>query len=225
MKIRTAMTSLLATGALAAAPAAAQAAPTLQPGAYHETDAGSCTMNFVYTGGAQTYLGTAAHCVDKVGQTVQDSEGTTFGKVAFVGNADVTEEDYAFIEVDQEDLGRVSPAMKGHPQFPTGVTTPGETSTGDVVQASGFGVGFGETQPTQEQRRAALGYDDAEVHTLTGPVLFGDSGGPFAHVKTGKALGIVSRLCVGACSEEGPTVQGLLAKAAARGFVVTLKTV
>jgi hypothetical protein len=70
-----------------------------------------------------------------------------------------------------------------------------------------------------------LSYDDAEIHTLTGPVLFGDSGGPFAHVRTGKALGIVSRLCVGLCSEEGPTVQGLLAKAAARGFVVTMKTV
>ena len=45
------------------------------------------------------------------------------------------------------------------------------------------------------------------------------------HVKTGKALGIVSRLCAGACSEEGPTVQGILAKAAARGFPVTLRTV
>jgi hypothetical protein len=225
MKIRTLLTPLLATAALGAAPAAAQAAPTLQPGAYHETSAGSCTMNFVYTGGTKTYLGTAAHCVSRVGETVQDSEGTTFGKVAFIGDADVMEEDYAFIEVDAEDVSRVSPAMKGHPQYPTGVTTPGETSAGDVVQASGFGVGFGETKPTQEQRKAALSYDDAEIHTLTGPVLFGDSGGPFAHVKTGKALGIVSRLCLGVCSEEGPTVQGLLAKAAARGFVVTMKTV
>ena len=226
MKIRSSAVSVLAGLSLAAAaPAAAQAAPTLQPGAYHETDAGSCTMNFVYTGNAKTYVGTAAHCVDSVGQPVRDSEGTNFGKVAFIGNADVMEEDYAFIEVDAEDLGRVSPAMKGHPQYPTGVTTPGETRTGDVVQASGFGVGFGETKPTQEQRKAVLSYDDAEIHTLTGPVLFGDSGGPFAHVKTGKALGIVSRLCVGLCSEEGPTVQGLLAKAAARGFVVTMKTV
>ena len=45
------------------------------------------------------------------------------------------------------------------------------------------------------------------------------------HVGTGKALGIVSRLCVGVCSEEGPTVQGILAKAASRGFSVTLRTV
>jgi hypothetical protein len=45
------------------------------------------------------------------------------------------------------------------------------------------------------------------------------------HIGTGKALGIVSRLCAGACSEEGPTVQGILAKAASRGFSVTLRTV
>ena len=49
----------LATMALAIAlPGAAQAAVTLQPGAYHETDAGSCTLNFAYTGGGKTYLGT-----------------------------------------------------------------------------------------------------------------------------------------------------------------------
>jgi hypothetical protein len=47
----------------------------------------------------------------------------------------------------------------------------------------------------------------------------------FAVPAAGKALGIISRLCAGACSEEGPTVQGILAKAASRGFAVTLRTV
>ena len=226
MRLRTLAASLLASSALAAAPAAAQGATTLQPGAYHETEAGSCTLNFAYTGAdGTTYLGTAAHCVSSVGEPVRDRDGTTFGTVAFIGDADRTEWDFAFIEVDPEDVGRVSPAMKGHPQYPTGVTTAAETSAGDIVQASGYGIGFGATRPTQEQRRAVLSYDDAEAHALTGPILFGDSGGPFAHVETGKALGIVSRLCVGLCSEEGPTVEGLLAKAASRGFVVTLKTV
>lgn len=225
MRLRTLAASLLASSALAAAPAAAQGATTLQPGAYHESSKGSCTLSFAYEGNGKTYLGTAAHCVSKVGETVRDRDGTTFGKVAFLGDENSTEWDFAFIEVDAEDVGRVSPAVKGHPQYPTGFTTPRETSTGDLVQASGYGVGFGTTRPTQEQRRAVLGYDDAEIHTLTGPVIFGDSGGPFVHIRTGKALGIVSRLCIGLCSEEGPTVQGLLAKAASRGFSVTLKTV
>jgi hypothetical protein len=39
------------------------------------------------------------------------------------------------------------------------------------------------------------------------------------------SLGIVSRLCIGLCEEEGPTVEGILAKAAAAGFSVTVRTV
>jgi hypothetical protein len=70
-----------------------------------------------------------------------------------------------------------------------------------------------------------MGFDDNELYDVTGPIHWGDSGGPLVHVRTGKALGIVSRLCAGACSEEGPTVQGILAKAAAAGFPVTLRTV
>jgi Trypsin-like peptidase domain len=215
-----------ATIAVAAAlPGTAAAAGTLQPGAYHETDAGSCTMNFVYDGGGKTYLGTAAHCVERVGQPVQDIDGETFGTVAFIGDANTTEWDFAFIEVQPEDLGRVSAAVKGHPAFPKGSTTAPETTTGDAIQLSGYGLGYGTSKPTQEQRQAVMGFDDSELYTVSGPIHWGDSGGPLVHIRTGKALGIVSRLCLGTCSEEGPTVQGILAKAAARGFAVTLRTV
>ena len=212
---------------LAAAPAAAQGAVTLQPGAYHETDAGSCTLNFAYTGPAgETLLGTAAHCVEKVGQRVRDIDGVEFGSVSFVGDATSSDGwDFAFIKVDAEDVGRVSPAVKGHPQYPTGLTTPAETAAGDQIQISGYGLGFGTTQPTQEQRRAVLTFDNADQHGVAGPILFGDSGGPLVHIKTGKAMGIVSELCVGSCTEQGPTVQGLIAKAASRGYSVTLRTV
>ena len=217
----------VAAAALAAAPAGADAAVTLQPGAYHETDTGSCTLNFVYTHGTDTLLGTAAHCVDKVGQRVRDIEGVEFGSVSFVGDATSSEGwDFAFIKVDQEDLGRVSPAVKGHPQYPKGVTVPADTASGDQIQLSGYGLGFGTTQPTQEQRKAIHMFDDADQHGASGPILFGDSGGPLVHIKTGKALGIVSELCVGnPCTEQGPTVRGLIAKAASRGYTVTMRTV
>lgn len=207
------------------APGSAMAAGTLQPGAYHETDAGSCTLNFAYSGGGKTYLGTAAHCVESIGQPVRDIDGDTFGKVAFIGDANVTEWDFAFIEVDAEDLARVSPAVKGHPAYPKGSTVPAETAAGDAIQLSGYGLGYGTTQPTQERRQAVMGGDDPEWYSVSGPIHWGDSGGPLVHVRTGKALGIVSRLCIGACSEEGPTVQGILDKAAQRGFPVTLQTV
>ena len=215
-----------ATMALAIAlPGPAAAAVTLQPGAYHETDAGSCTLNFAYSGGGKTYLGTAAHCVASIGQSVRDIDGTDFGKVAFIGDQDVTQWDFAFIEVDPEDVGRVSAAVKGHPTFPKGSTVPADTLTGDAIQLSGYGLGYGTTPATQERRQALMGFDDAELYDVSGPIHWGDSGGPLVHVRTGKALGIVSRLCAGACSEEGPTVQGILAKAAASGFPVTLRTV
>ena len=216
---------LLAALALLIVPAVASAAVTLQPGAYHETDAGSCTLNFVYDGGGKTYLGTAAHCVERVGQRTRDIEGVEFGRVAFIGDADTTERDYAFIEVDAEDLGRVSPAVKGYPQYPVGYTTPTQTASGDRIQLSGYGLGYGTTTTTQEKRQAVMGFDDQSFYTVTGPIHWGDSGGPLVHIGTARALGIVSRLCVGVCSEEGPTVQGILSDAAANGFPVTLRTV
>ena len=201
----------------------------IQPGAYSETTVGGCTLNFVYDGtglnAGKTYLGTAAHCVKEVGDDVSLASGEVFGDVAFIGDENSSAPDYAFIEVRAEFLSRVSPAVKGYPAYPTGITSPQDTVTGDTVQISGHGLGFGFTATTQEKRFAVLSYDDDEVHAVTGPIDFGDSGGPLVHVKTGKALGIVSRLCLGLCSEEGPTVAGLLAKANAAGFGVRMRTV
>jgi hypothetical protein len=222
---RTLLSAVAAIVVAFALPSAASAAAPIQPGAYHETDAGSCTLNFAYTGGGKTYLGTAAHCVASIGQRVRDIEGTEFGSVAFIGDQNTTEWDFAFIEIDAEDLGRVSPAVKGHPAYPKGSTVPADTLMGDQIQLSGYGLGYGTTPTTQEQRRAVMGFDDTELYTVSGPIHWGDSGGPLVHIGTGKALGIVSRLCAGTCSEEGPTVQGILAKAASRGFAVTLRTV
>src|SRR5687767_3848120 len=171
---------------MAATAPAASAAVTLQPGAYHETDAGSCTLNFAYSGGGKTYLGTAAHCVERVGQVTRDIDGVEFGKVAFIGDADVTEWDFAFIEVDAEDLGRVSAAVKGHPAYPKGSTVPADTTTGDSIQLSGYGLGYGTTKATQENRTAIFGSDDPEWYAVSGPIHWGDSGGPLVHIRTGK---------------------------------------
>lgn len=211
-----------------AAPAAAQ--DPIQPGDYHQTGNSGCTLNFAYDGTGtlegRVYMGTAAHCVSAVGDDVELEDGTVFGDVAFIGDEDRTETDYAFIEVRPQYVGRVSPAVKGHPTIPRGgYTTPQQTRTGDLIQQSGYGMIFSATATTRERRQSVLTYDDAERHTILGASIFGDSGGPYVHVPTGRAFGIVSRLCIGICEEEGPTVQGLLAKAAARGFTVSLRTV
>jgi hypothetical protein len=219
--------ALFAVGGVAE-PAGAAGEP-IQPGVEISTDVGGCTLNFIYDGtGAQAgkvFGGTAAHCVSAVGQEVRLGTGEVFGHVALIGDEDSTVDDYAFIEILSSVLSRVNPAMKGNPSYPTGVATASETAIGDLVQLSGYGLGFGLTGPTQERRVGAITYDDAQEHEVIAPLIFGDSGGPLVHIASGKAYGIVSRLCIGLCEEEGPTVEGLLAKAAARGFTVSLRTV
>jgi hypothetical protein len=182
-------------------------------------------LNFIYDGGGTTYAGTAAHCVTSIGQPVYDIDGVQFGTVAFIGDQNTTQRDYAFIKVDPEDVARTSPAVKGYPQYPKGSTVPADTANGDQIQLSGYGLGYGTTKTTQEGRKAIMGWDDTSMYDVSGPIHWGDSGGPLVHIATGKALGIVSRLCAGVCTEEGPTVQGILADASAHGFPVTLRTV
>lgn len=220
--------AVLALGAAVSTQAQA-AGELIQPGAYSVSGGSGCTLNFVYDGwGAnfgKTYVGTAAHCVSKVGDEVALGSGESIGTVAFLGDQDSNARDYAFIEVHPSMTNRVSAGVKGHPSYPTGVSDPLETSNGDEVQISGHGLGYGLTTPTQERRTAVLTFDDEAEHGVIGPIHFGDSGGPLVHTSSGTALGIVSRLCVGTCSEMGPTVAGLIADAAANGFLVQLRTV
>jgi hypothetical protein len=207
---------------------AAQAQSAIQPGAMLQTEAGQCTLNFVYDGlgrnAGKVYIGTAAHCGDKVGQEARDVDDKPFGAFAFIADADDAAFDYAFIEVAPEHLPRVDPALKGHPELPKGFTTPEETEAGDLIQMSGYGLGFGETQTTQEQRQTVLQSDDADIFTLSGPSVNGDSGGPFVHIPTGKALGLVSQYgFTHLATDVGPTIEGVLAKAAKAGFPVSLR--
>lgn len=198
----------------------------VQPGDYIETDVGGCTLNFLFDGigsnAGKVYFATAAHCVDKIGEDVSDINGRVWGDVAYIGNADSTARDFAFVQVRPGIA--VSPAVKGYPQYPTGVTSSTETAAGDLLQQSGYGTVFSFTRPTQEERVGALTSDTPEVWRFAGAMDFGDSGGPLVHIPTGKALGIESRICLGVCTDEGPTIQGVLAKTAS-AFPVQLRTV
>lgn len=216
---------------LVAWPAAAVNAVSdpIQPGDFMSAGDAACTLNFVYDGIGQragkAYIGTAAHCVHGLGEDVETLEGEIFGDVAYVGNRETTATDFALIEVRSGFLSRVSPAVKGHPRYPRGVTSPGETATGDLLQLSGYGLGFSLLPLTQQSRVAVLTSDDADTWQAAGLFNFGDSGGPLVHIRTGKALGVESRVCLGLCTDEGPTVQGILARAAQAGFPVKLRTV
>ena len=244
MHLRTVSTAAVAAVVLAFGAGSAQA-QTIQPGVSIVADGSFCTLNWIYDGqGAQAgkvYGGTAAHCVAGVGQQVSlatgalGSEVERIGLVAFVGNADEPGRDYAFIEIDAEDLGKVNPALKGWPAIPTGVSTQATASKGDVIQFSGHGVGFSLTQPTQEQRIGVLNNPGTEEHTVLGPVISGDSGGPVGDATDGNtALGIVNTVGAGVdtrglspvhVGEGGANLSFVLPDAASRGFSVTLRTV
>jgi hypothetical protein len=224
---RTRLAAVAAVVIIALSAGPASAGGILQPGAYHETDEGGCTLNFLFDGTGsllgKVYFATAAHCAGGVGDQVRDIDGDVFGTVAFIGDADVTETDYAFIQVLSSAVSRTSPRVAGHPGYPTGYTTASQTMTGDRIQFSGYGLGFDLTGPTRQSRFGVLTFDDDEIWGVAGPMNFGDSGGPLVHIPTGRALGIESRVCLGVCTDEGPTIQGVLAKASAAGFTVALR--
>lgn len=235
---------------VATSPPAHAADDPLQPGDLHRTSVGQCTLNFVFDGtgvnAGRTYIGTAAHCVSAVGQFAYDSADVRFGHVAYRGDANDNSLDFALIEVNAANVGRVTAAVKGHPGYPSGVATPptvvhvparpGEVVTGDVVQISGQGAGYAWTTETQEQRKAALTAFSHEEFGIVGPLHWGDSGGPLVHERSGTALGVVSRFCNGSftgllslrvmpCDITGPTIEGIIAAAGSAGFTITLRTV
>jgi trypsin len=213
----------------------------IQPGVSITMDGSFCTLNWIYDGtgpnAGRVFGGTAAHCVSGVGQDVSLTTGTlgeptvTFGDVAYVDD----NLDYAFIEIRPELVGAVNPAMKGHPELPTGVSTTQTANEGDLIQFSGQGVGFHLLPATQEGRVGVLNYNDGTQHYVTGAVTPGDSGGPVGDITDGnKALGIVNTVGVGAepealtvitAGEGGVSLEGMLSDAAAGGFPVALRTV
>src|SRR5262249_48678893 len=140
---------------------------------------------------------------------------------------------FLLVRLDPSVLSQVSAAMAGHPNIPTGVSTPATAKQGDLVQFSGHGVGFDLTSVTQQQRIGILNFfDDQGNQYVIGAVTPGDSGGPVADITDGnKAVGIVDTVGVSIATpnanvgEEGVGVFALLADAAANGFPISLRTV
>ncbi len=225
----------------------ATALGTVQPGDYMESSIGACTLGFVFDGtGAKAgnvYFSTAAHCVDHLEEDVRLIDGTIIGDVKVIGatapegQIPPTAQDWAFIQVRDQYEGNVRGAVRGLPSAPTGYTTPSQTNQFDLVRFSGYGLGYEFLALTRESRVGLMGTDNSETYDLIGLDINGDSGGPIVHDATGKALGLVSRGCgygilpIGVlCTDPiatslGPTVQGILAKAAAKSFTVHLRTV
>lgn len=223
--------------ALLAVPSQGAAGDVIQPGDRMLVGgATNCTLSFVYDGqgadAGRVFMSIASHCVGSVGETMHTDNFPAFGEVVYKGDASATATDIALIEVDPAHAGAVVGEVRGHPGFPTGVAVAGATSAGDVVLMSGWGTGFGGHEVTREERGGLLLRHEAVVARIEGPVSPGDSGGPWL-LADGRALAIVSKIsatvaCCGpldaSVHQEGPTVEAILAAAAAAGFDVALRT-
>jgi len=192
----------------------------IQPGGLVQSSVGSCTLNFVFRDGAgRLYIGTAGHCTKGSGERMIAGDGNRFGTVVYSKNAG--NDDFALIQIDPDKYGSVNPAVRTW-GGPTGYTTSSETSLGDRLLLYGYGLGFSLTATTRP-RQGILVSDDANKYEADTLAVQGDSGGPFLHMATGKALGIVSHFAVG-YTDQGPTVERVLALSAAAGFTLSLVT-
>lgn len=208
----------------------ASAIEPIQPGDLVVAGGTQCSLNFVYDGtGSQrgnVYMGTAAHCVNGVGERVKDQRGRVWGSVAFMGSSRTAATDFAFIRVLSQFESAVRAGVNGHANAPRGVARAAVASFGDPVLVSGYGQIYRPTSLTREQRRGILLVATGATFHAEVPIFFGDSGGPVVQLGSNRALGVVARICAGTCGlAVGPMVQGLIAKAADRGFHVRLRTV
>jgi hypothetical protein len=208
-------------------PARAAHAASIQPGDFMHSGGKSCTLGFVAMSGGDTFFLTAAHCVEP-SAPVELADGTILGDTVAEGDSaeepSVSAMDWALIHVRPHLVPSVVGSVRGTGGTPTGVALEGETGFGDLIKHSGYGLGFELTNVTREQRYGVLVDQSDREWAAIGTDIFGDSGGPVTHVATGRAVGLVSRLCLGTCTSIGPTIEGIFEQAAVAGYPLTLRT-
>jgi hypothetical protein len=182
-----------------------------------------CTANFIFTDGASQYVGTARHCVDRVGQTVTMQVDTTtiadVGTVSHMTSGEgVPGNDWALIRIDPAVAAEwgVNPAMPviGGPQ---GIYT-GCGPTPVFHYGHGYGVAVG--QGKVEGGLATNVYDDG--YGWTGAGAPGDSGSGVLVSPGGAAIGNFTHLIVDLGAYPGSDLAGMRITAAMDRFNVSL---
>jgi hypothetical protein len=218
-------TALIAVASLALATTASAWAPAatapIHPGVQTYTDGGQCTANFVYSDGANVFIGQAAHCSGTDGNTATDgctSHSLPVGTQVEVGGASkpgtmvynswVTMQqlgekdadtcaynDLALVQLDPADAANVNPSVPywGGPTGLGGATATGE----DVFSYGNSSLRLGVTTLSPKKGKS-LGTDSGgwnhTVYTAT-PGIPGDSGSGFLD-KSGRAFGVLSTVAV-----------------------------
>lgn len=226
-------TLALAMLALLVLPSGARAATLIQPGAEVVIGDAQCTMNFIYrTSGGKLYVGTAGHCSTKTGERARTEDARDFGTVAYRVNSG--NDDFTLIDIDASKYAQVSATVRSF-GGPKGYTTTADVHPGDLIEMYGYGIGFGFVEATRPRYGVLVDANDKSYRAETMAVP-GDSGGPFIHAPTGKALGIVSHAGVDPTrvgpvsgvplphTDIGPTVERILQLCHNAGYNVSLVT-
>ena len=167
-----------------------------------------CTANFIFTDGTSKYVGTARHCVDRVGQEVtMQVDSTTLAVVGTVTKMTSGEgepgNDFALIRIDPAVAAKwgVNPAVPVS-GGPNGIYTGcGPTA----VTHYGHGYGAAVAQGKLEGGLATNWNDDGFGWTGAGAP--GDSGSPVL-TADGKAAGDFTHLIVDTGDYPGSTLAG-----------------
>ncbi|WP_229680497.1 S1 family peptidase [Saccharopolyspora thermophila] len=183
------------------------------------TNSAQCTANFVFRGGSKVYLGQAAHCATTgdtsqtngctspslpLGTQVQIAGASRPGVLVYSSwlamqaaretdaNA-CAHNDFALVELDASDLGRVNPSI---PFWggPSGLNTEG-LRQGEAVATYGSSLGGGTGVVNAKQGTAQDDTDGGWNHTIvtSTPGIPGDSGSAVLD-SAGRAVGVLSTL-------------------------------
>ena len=216
-----------------AAPFGASACPGVRPGAMVRTEAGYCTMNFLFNGAdGRRYMATAGHCIlgegplsEDVGErswapgtgpVARDGDGRRIGEFAYAVLQ--SPKDFALIRLDP---GIVANAQICHFGGPNGVNS--DLSPSPVLlHHYGNGQAVGDVLPARSA--LALGTPDPDDVLTFGAVIPGDSGSPIIS-DDGRALGVVVAIGISIGGDQaGPVIVTRLAPQEARAEQVLRTT-
>jgi hypothetical protein len=211
--------ALLGAQATATPASADHDTPTIHPGVMTYTDGAQCTANFIFTSGADTFIGQAAHCSGTGGSTETngcDSGSLPLGTPVEVGGASrpgtmvynswltmqaVKERDanaceyndFALIKLDPADAGKVSPTI---PVIggPTGIDRDG-VRFGEDVYSSSLRLGISQLSPKEGVSLGTSGGGWTHSVYMATPGIPGDSGSAYVNAQ-GQALGVLSTVAI-----------------------------
>lgn len=202
-------------------------ASVIRPGAEARTAEGYCTYNFLFYDNSNAYIGTAAHCTDKIGEVASLGNGTRIGTVVYDSDRTAGADsavDFALIKLDANRIAWAHPQMIAH-NGPTGIANRTDLPLGEELSIYGYGLLFGETSPTRA-RDGVLVSTTIKLYRADMPAVNGDSGGPILETDTGKAVGIISHYgFTSATTDEGPLMTFVMAELQKAGYNVTLATI